>query len=69
MLKENELTIREMRQMVKMTQHEFADYFEIPFRTLQNWESEKDKTNNRCCPGYLLKLIEYKLKKENMMGE
>jgi hypothetical protein len=44
-----------------MERKEFADYFGIPYRTLQDWELE-----NRKCPEYLLNLIEYKLLKENV---
>ena len=42
-----------------MTQQEFANYFEIPKRTIENWEGGQRK-----CPEYLKKLIEYKLIKE-----
>jgi DNA-binding transcriptional regulator YiaG len=42
-----------------MSQSQFADYFHIPKATLQNWEQGR-----RECPEYVLKLIEYKLKKE-----
>ena len=38
---------------------EFSEYLEIPYRTLQNWE-----TGVRKCPDYLVKLIAYKLEKE-----
>lgn len=55
------MNIKELRQQTGMTQQQFADYFEIPFRTIQNWEGGQRK-----CPEYLEKLIEYKLKKENI---
>lgn len=45
--------------MSGMTQQEFADYFEIPKRTIENWEGGQRK-----CPEYLKKLMEYKLIKE-----
>lgn len=45
--------------MSGMTQQEFANYFEIPKRTIENWEGGQRK-----CPEYLEKLIEYKLIKE-----
>lgn len=45
--------------MSGMTQQEFANYFEIPKRTVENWEGGQRK-----CPEYLEKLIEYKLIKE-----
>lgn len=42
-----------------MTLTAFCDYFEIPYRTAQNW-----KLGVRECPEYLLKLMAYKLEKE-----
>ena len=42
---------------------EFAEYFEIPYRTIQNW-----KLGVRECPEYVLKLMEYKLNNEKAKG-
>lgn len=53
------MTIKDLRTMSDMTQQEFADYFEIPKRTIENWEGGQRK-----CPEYLKKLMEYKLIKE-----
>lgn len=53
------MTIKDLRTMSRMTQKEFANYFTIPKRTIENWESGQRK-----CPEYLKKLIEYKLIKE-----
>lgn len=53
------MTIKDLRTMSGMTQQEFANYFEIPKRTIENWEGGQRK-----CPEYLEKLIEYKLIKE-----
>jgi hypothetical protein len=47
-----------------MSRQEFAEFFSIPYRTLQNWE-----LGTRECPEYLLKLIEYKLTKEGFFRE
>lgn len=33
------MNIREMRVELGDTQHEFADRYHIPFRTVQNWEN------------------------------
>lgn len=54
------MTIKELRERSGMTRPQFAKYFEIPYRTVQDWE-----LGNRKCPEYLIKLIEYKLKKED----
>jgi DNA-binding transcriptional regulator YiaG len=56
------MTFKELRQASGMTQQAFADYFGIPKRTIENWDSERRK-----CPEYLLKLMEYKLKKEKVI--
>lgn len=45
-----------------MSQSQFADYFQIPIDTLQNWEQGR-----RQCPEYLLNLIQYKLTKEKLI--
>ena len=58
------LTLKELRQLSGMSRKEFADYFSIPYRTLQNWE-----LNIRECPAYLLDLIEYKLENEGFFRE
>lgn len=56
------MTIRELRDLSGMTQHEFADYLEIPFRSIQNWEG-----GQRNAPEYVVELIEYKLIKEGLV--
>lgn len=56
------LTFKELRQQSGMERTEFAEYFGIPYRTVQSWE-----LGDRKCPEYLLKLMEYKLKKENII--
>jgi DNA-binding transcriptional regulator YiaG len=45
-----------------MTQKEFAEYFGIPKRTIENWDE-----GIRECPEYLFKLMEYKLTKEGII--
>ncbi len=43
---------------------EFSAYFDIPYRTVQDWEHGK-----RNMPSYLLRLMEYKLKMEKMNNQ
>ena len=50
---------KELRIKSGMTKTEFAEYFKIPYRTVQNWEYGKRK-----CPDYLMDLMQYKLEKE-----
>jgi putative transcriptional regulator len=56
------MTIKELRMKTGMTQKAFAEYFNIPVRTIQDWESER-----RTPPEYVVELIEYKIKKEDLM--
>lgn len=56
------MNIKEMRQAVNMTQKAFAEYFGIPRRTIEDWETEK-----RQPPKYVEDLIEYKLKNEKLL--
>lgn len=53
------MTIKEIRKQTGMTQAEFAEYFGISVRTIEAWESRRE------APEYLVKLMEYKLRKEN----
>lgn len=57
-------TLKEIREAAKMSRSQFAEYFNIPYRTIQNWELEERK-----CPAYLLDLMRYKLEKENLIKE
>lgn len=47
------MTIREMRTNLGDTQSEFAARYNIPFRTIQNWE-----TGSRKPPEYIVELLE-----------
>ena len=53
------LTFKEIRERSGMNLKQFSDYFEIPYRTIQNWDA-----GIRHCPDYLLKLMLYKIEKE-----
>ncbi|MBR1508433.1 MAG: helix-turn-helix domain-containing protein [Eubacterium sp.] len=57
------MTIREIRKLSGLSQNKFADYYEIPRRTLQNWES-LSPTSHHSCPEYLLKLLERAVKED-----
>ena len=47
------MDIKKIRERLNMTQREFAEYFEIPIRTIQEWEQERCKP-----PVYVIKMIE-----------
>ena len=51
----------EIRKETGMNRKEFAEYFGIPYRTIQDWE-----LGNRQMPEYLLRLIAYKVKMESL---
>lgn len=51
--------LKQARKQMGVNQREFAEYFGIPFRTMQDWEREE-----RQMPDYLLRLMIYKLEME-----
>lgn len=58
------MTLKELREAVGMSRSEFAEYFGISYRRVQNWELDL-----RTCPALLLELMEYKLEKEGMLSK
>lgn len=54
------MTIQELKAYSKMNMKQYAEYFGIPYTTLQGWMLNKSN-----CPTYTLDLMEYKLKNEN----
>ena len=53
---------KDLRRAVDLTQQEFADYFGISRRTIENWESGRTEPAD-----YLVQLMEYKLRKEGLL--
>lgn len=51
-----------LREDTGMNRRQFAEYFSIPYRTMQDWE-----LGNRKMPEYLLKLMVYKVQKEKLI--
>ncbi len=54
--------IKELREMTGMNRTEFCDYFQIPYRTVTDWERD-----NRHAPEYVLRLLEYYIRMENLI--
>lgn len=54
--------IKDLRERCRMTRTQFAEYFGIPYRTIQEWE-----LGNRKCNDYILNLMEYKLNHEGLI--
>ncbi len=51
------MDIREMRNRLGETQSEFAERYQIPFRTIQNWEN-----GVRVPPAYIMNLLESRVR-------
>lgn len=58
------MTFKELREASGMNKADFGRYFDIPFRTIQNWER-----GERQCPHYLQELMKYKLEKEGILNK
>lgn len=56
------MTFKELRESTGMSMTQYASYFNIPYRTIQDWEYEKRK-----CPDYVTELMQYKLKNEGLI--
>lgn len=53
-----------LREDMGMNRRQFADYFGIPYRTVQDWE-----LGNRKMPEYLLRLMIYKATSEKLIKQ
>lgn len=56
--------IKELREMTGMKRTEFCEYFHIPYATVTDWERD-----NRHAPEYVLRLLEYYIRMENLIKE
>lgn len=55
-------SFQELRKRSGMNQAQIANYFGVPLRTVQHWE-----TDSRHCRDYVLRLMEYKLLNEGII--
>ena len=53
--------VKTLRTNMGLNRREFCDYYEIPYRTVADWEAGKRKM-----PDYVLRLMKYKAEIENM---
>ena len=53
--------IIELRELTGMNRKEFCEYFQIPYRTVTEWERD-----NRHAPAYVLRLLEYYIRMEGL---
>lgn len=56
--------IKELRKSTGMNRKEFCEYFQIPYRTVTEWERD-----TRHAPEYVLRLLEYYIRVENLAKE
>ena len=56
--------IKELRERPGMNRKEFCEYFQIPYRTVTEWERD-----TRHAPEYVLRLLEYYIRVENLAKE
>ena len=53
--------VRELRKKTGMNRREFCEYFDIPYRTVTDWE-----LGHRHAPDYVLRLLEYYIQVEGI---
>ena len=56
------MEIKELRESTGMNRKEFCEYFEIPYRTVTEWER-----GTRKMPDYVLRLLAYKVKMDDLI--
>ena len=54
----------DLRKQTGMNRREFCEYFDIPYRTMTDWE-----LGNRKMPDYLLRLMKYQVEMEKLFKE
>ena len=53
--------IKQLRELTGMNRKEFCKYFQIPYRTVSEWERD-----GRHAPDYLVRLLEYYIRIEQI---
>lgn len=59
---ECQIEIKKLREQTGMNRKEFCEYFDIPYRTVTEWER-----GNRNAPDYVLRLLAYYIQMEKLM--
>ena len=54
--------VKALREMTGMNRKDFCKYFDIPYRTVTEWELD-----NRHAPSYVLRLLEYYIRNEALI--
>ena len=55
--------VKVLRESTGMNRKEFCEYFDIPYRTVTEWER-----GTRKMPDYVLRLLMYRVKMEKFAG-
>lgn len=63
-LKKQIVRLKKIRENLGMNRTEFSQYIGIPLRTLEEWEAGRRQT-----PDYVLRLIAYYTKMEQLLAE
>ena len=58
------INIRELRESTGMNRKEFCEYFQIPYRTVTDWERDE-----RHAPDYVMRLLAYYIRMEGLIQE
>jgi DNA-binding transcriptional regulator YiaG len=58
------IEVKSLRNDMGMNRMEFCEYFQIPYRTVVDWEA-----GNRKMPPYVLYLMKFKAQAENMCNK
>ena len=58
------MTFKELREQSGMGLKQFSEYFDIPYRTIQNWNA-----GITACPEYMMSLFTYKLSNEGVITD
>ncbi len=56
--------IKDLRESTGMNRREFCEYFDIPYRTVTEWERDV-----RHAPDYVLRLLEYYIRTEKLVKD
>ena len=56
--------VKQLREGTGMNRKEFCEYFDIPYRTVSEWEND-----GRHAPDYVIRLLEYYIRMEKMVKE
>ena len=51
------IPLKQLRKICKLSQKSFGDFYDIPLKTIQNWEADTSTKSSRSCPKYVEYLL------------